>query len=85
MNRRELAKNGLLGLVGALFGKLPKKQKPALALSTWGTDSDITYHTYHAPVPANGIAMSMGWTFVDDPEEDGYSLSDGTEIEHGQR
>ncbi len=81
MNRRELAKNGLVGLCGALLGKLSKKQ--GAALPTCGTGSDIMYHMYRAPVPTNIIAMPMGWTFLTERAEGGYTLSDGTEIEHG--
>ena len=99
MNRRELAKNGFFGLCGALLGKLfpsgyPKrglagadicrirddwKAKEANTLQlTCGTDSDVTCHVSFPPGSVNTWG---GWDFL--KADDGYSLSDGTEIEHG--
>lgn len=68
MNRRELAKNGFLGLFGALMGKLPEKPDETI---------NITMST-----GSNGTWKRTSWTCLAGNEEDGYSLSDGTEIEH---
>ena len=78
MNRRELAKNGFFGLCAFLMGKLPKKPETVIALSTWGTDSDVTCHVSFPPGSVNTWG---GWDFL--KVADGYTLLDGTEIEHG--
>ena len=70
MNRRELAKNGFLALCGALLGKLLKKQEQETINITTSTGS-------------NGTWKRTSWTCLAGNAEDGYSLSDGTEIEHG--
>ena len=66
MNRRELARGGIIGLCGLLFGC--KAVVEPVMLSTWGTNSDVTYHSWHTG-------------FWDDPDEDGYTLEDGEAIE----
>ncbi len=52
MNRRELAKTGLLGFFGVLFGRVDKDPVDKLTLTTCGTDSNITHYTYHVAFPA---------------------------------
>ncbi len=58
MNRRELARTGLMGLCGVLFGRVSKELfvyegntaasrltfPKDMTLSTWGTDSNVTCH-----------------------------------------
>ncbi len=76
MNRRELAKNGFMGLFGALLGKLPEKpvESPVLLSTTYLTTGE------------GGWKRIEGTTIFPIPEcADGYSLSDGTEIEHGSQ
>ena len=85
MNRRELAKNGFVGLCGALLGR--KVEGP---ITPDCPDIGFTVRTYTCKA-------GDGWKVYDDgscdlmsPDRrsvmmvaDGYSLSDGTEIEHG--
>ncbi len=91
MNRRELAKNGFLALCGALLGKLFKTVKAdTLQLAFHGTDTNSATATYYVwngawqrlcPESSNYYGFDLSG-----PEwDDGYSLSDGTEIEHGTR
>lgn len=40
MDRRQLAKNGLLGLVGALLGKLPDKPEPDILCVSYSVGAD---------------------------------------------
>ncbi len=79
MNRRELAKKGFFGLCAFLLGKLPQKKVDG-TVPACGTSSNATCHTIILP------AGSPGWHGLDlsGPKwDDDYSLSDGTEIEHG--
>lgn len=93
MNRRQLAKNAFLGLCGALLGKKVKASVEDLVgaevmVSTWGTDSNVTYHTYHItdtgecvktvvqypPHPAGSTEpVPPGWDFLNESEEDVYN------------
>lgn len=78
MNRRELAKNGLLGLIGALVGKLPNRGSDRISLTC---DTHSGNLTYLVTFPAGSVNTWGGWDFQKDGSD--YSLSDGTEIEHG--
>ena len=70
MNRRELAKNGLVGLCGALLGK-PPEEKPKVFSAHWQVYNDGSCDLMS---PDRRSVMKVA---------DGYTLSDGTEIEHG--
>ena len=69
MNRRELAKKGFMGLIGALLGKPVKESKVSPA--HWRIYDDGSCDL----MSPDGRSVMM--------VADGYSLSDGTEIEHG--
>ena len=73
MNRRELAKNGFVGLCGALMGKKAKEPEPVGVPTT-------LWRTCTLGTEGNWV---KSYNFLAVSGEDGYSLSDGTEIEHG--
>ncbi len=100
MNRRELAKNGFVGLCGALLGKLSKKElvDSTRACAMWvrigegvwelnppGWKSEFSMLVVNCPDDNVGIGNTVSPTdrVALFGCEDGYSLSDGTEIGHG--
>ncbi len=70
MNRRELAKNGFVGLCGALLGN-PPEEEPKVFPAHWQVYNDGSCDSMS---PDRRSVMMVA---------DGYSLSDGTEIKHG--
>ncbi len=73
MNRRELAKNGFLSLFGFLLGK--KVEEPEVSYTV----------TCCTGGPGDWKTICGTWRGTgNSPEDEGYSLSDGTEIEHGR-
>ncbi len=91
MNRRELAKNGLLGLCGVLLAPF-LKDKPFVYEG--GTDPNLAAGftvtcSGGQPVQSGSYMVFMydgDGTLVATHEmewEDGYTLQDGQEIDHG--
>ncbi|KKM18143.1 hypothetical protein LCGC14_1668730 [marine sediment metagenome] len=76
MNRRQLAKNGFLGLCGALLGKKVEAAEPPdaviqLSYSTEGGPCTMIRFPDH---PAGSTEpIPPGWDFLNDKEEDVYN------------
>jgi len=71
MNRRQLAKNGFLGLCGALLGKKVAEPVESLTASTEGGPCTMIRFPDH---PAGSTEpVPLGWDFLNDKEEDVYN------------
>ncbi len=76
MNRRQLAKNGFLGLCGALLGKKVVEPVESLTASTEGDKCETlnTNFIIFPNHPANSTEpIPPGWDFLNEPGEDVYN------------